>query len=73
MPSSKGLTGAWRAAAVACPVEWAVKGAVQGPREADPAIRSSEWVRLATSRYPRLRRPAARPGPAGSRQEPAGS
>ena len=40
--AGKGLTEAWRGAMAAKPSDWALRGIVCGPREIDPAIRSTE-------------------------------
>ena len=38
------LTQAWTAASAALPLEWRLKGVVEGPREAAPVIRSGSWL-----------------------------
>ena len=47
--AAKGLTELWRYAMAAKPSNWQIKGVVCGPREIDPAIRSTEewcaWAR----------------------------
>jgi hypothetical protein len=57
--ASKGLTECWRNAYAAKPSDWALRGVVCGPREADPAIRNPGWVAWAT-------------GPKGERLQGAG-
>ena len=42
--TAKGLTETWNGAMAAKPSDWTLRGAVCGPREADPAIRGSGWV-----------------------------
>ena len=38
------LTQAWTTASASLPLEWTLMGVVRGPREADPVIRSENWV-----------------------------
>ena len=38
------LTQAWTRASAALPLEWRLKGVVEGPREVAPAIRSENWL-----------------------------
>lgn len=38
------LTQAWTRAAAALPLGWQLMGVVLGPRQADPVIRSANWV-----------------------------
>lgn len=54
------LTQAWTRASAALPLGWRLRGVVQGPREADPVIRSDSWVAFAR-------------GPEGERMEGQGA
>lgn len=38
------LTHAWTRASASLPLDWRLKGVVEGPREIDPAIRGQTWV-----------------------------
>lgn len=52
MPERGGMTQAWNGVQAALPVGWRLVTLAEGPRVADPEIRSEEWVAVARGPNP---------------------